>query len=241
MRIILSIMLSLALAGGASASARIGADVVEARIADAISTRAPSPGRFKVTLADQDFQLSLPDASASKWQISNIIYAANDQAFRATLSFVNDLGNAETVSLTGSAYPVVAVPALAHDMLAGESVTKDDLVSIDIPSTRLGASVVTTADTLIGQVARRNLRAQAPLYAFDVAKPVLVKKGDLVSITVEMPGIQLSAQGLAQANGGRGDVIAIMNTTSRRMVDARITGAGTAIVTNPAATIAAAN
>lgn len=241
MRLIISIMLSLALVGSASAATHVASDTVEARIAEAIAARAPAPGRYKVTLSDQDFQLSLPDSSAGKWLVSNIIYAANDQAFRATLSFVNDLGNAETITLTGSAYPVVAVPALTHDMLSGETLTQEDLTWIDMPSARIGASVVTTPDVLVGQVARRNLRAQSPLYAFDVAKPVLVKKGDLVSITFQMPGIQLSAQGQAQGNGGRGDVISFMNTTSRRMVDARITGAGTAVVTNPAATITAAN
>jgi len=239
MRILLSTILSLTLAGTAFAGTHVAADAIQARIADAITARAPAPGRYKVALSDQDVQLDLPSSTGGKWQISNLYYVPNEQSFRASISYVNDLGNPETLNITGSAYPVVTVPALAHDMLTGETIAQTDLTSLDIPTMRLGASMVTTADAVVGQVARRNLRAQSPLYAFDVAKPVLVKKGDLVSITFEMPGIQLSAQGQAQGNGGRGDVVSFMNTTSRRMVDARITGAGTAVVTSPTATLAA--
>jgi len=241
MRSLLATILTITLAGSAVAGTHVPADAIQSRIADAINARAPTPGRYKVSLSDQDFQLDLPSNAGGKWQISNLYYVPNDQAFRASLSFVNDLGNAETVSISGAAYPVVSVPALTHDMLTGEQVSQADLTSIDIPSTRLGASMVTTVDAVIGQVARRNLRAQAPIYAFDVARPVLVKKGDLVEITFDMPGIRLSAQGQAQGNGGHGDVISFMNTTSRRMVDARITGAGTAVVTTPTATLAASN
>lgn len=239
MRIVLSSLLSIALAGTAFAGTQVSADTIQARIADAITARAPVPGRYKVSLSDQDFRLDLPSNTDGKWQISNLYYVPNEQSFRASISYVNDLGNAETVNITGAAYPVVSVPALTHDLLTGETVTQADLTSMDIPSTRMGASMVTTVDAVVGQVARRNLRAQSPLYAFDVAKPVLVKKGDLVSITFEMPGIQLLAQGQAQGNGGKGDVISFMNTTSRRAIEARITGAGTAVVTSPTATLAA--
>ena len=90
----------------------------------------------------------------------------------------------------------------------------------------------------MGQVARRNMRASTPLFAFDFAKTILVKKGDLVTMSIDIPGIQLSAQGQAMANAGKGDVISIMNTTSRRMVEARVTGAGTAIISPASQTLA---
>jgi flagella basal body P-ring formation protein FlgA len=70
-----------------------------------------------------------------------------------------------------------------------------------------------------------------PLFAMDFAKPVVIKKGDTITIVAEMPGIRLSTQGKAMSNGGKGDVITFMNTSSRRPVDARIVDAGTAVIT----------
>jgi len=57
-------------------------------------------------------------------------------------------------------------------------------------------------------------------------------------MSIDIPGIQLSAQGQAMANAGKGDVISIMNTTSRRMVEARVTGAGTAVISPASQTLA---
>lgn len=241
MRIINSTLIALALAGSAAASTFVGADAVQSRIADAIAARAPAPGQYKVQLADNTFQMRLSGTSGGKWQIANLNFNPAQQSFHATLGFTNDLGNAEYVSIAGSAYPVIQVPALAHDLLAGEAVAQADLVTVEVPSARAASTLITSADTVVGQIARRNLRANAPLFVFDLAKPVLIKKGDIVTITYLLPGIQLSAQGVATGNAGKGDMITLMNTTSRRMIEARVTGAGAAVIGAPTATIAASN
>lgn len=241
MRFVLSTLLSLAIAAPALAATRVPADAVEARIAAAIATRAPAPGHYRVTLSDQDFQLLLPDNAVGKWQIANLVFSPAEQAFRATLGFVNDLGNAEIVNISGSAWPVVPVPALSHDMLEGETVTQADLAEVEVPAARLSSNVITSAGALLGQVTRRTLRAQSPLFSYDVTKPILVKKGDLITITFQVPGIQLSAQGQAQSNAAKGDTLAVMNTTSKRLVEARVTGPGTAVISAPQATFAAAS
>lgn len=239
MRILLSTFLSLSVAGNCLAATTVTADAIQARIANAIAARAPAPGRYQITLSDSDFHLQLPGTTGETWQIANLTYSPGQQSFQATLGFINDLGNAEYASITGSAYPVVGVPALSHDILSGEAVTQNDITNIEVPSARMGSTLVTSADTLVGQIARRNLQANTPLFTFDLAKPVLIKKGELLTITFELPGIQLSAQAQAMSNAARGDVITVMNTTSKRMIEARITGPGTAVITTPGTTLAA--
>lgn len=239
MRTLLASLLSILLAGSSFAAVTVTADTVQSRIASAIAARAPAPGRYRVTLSDSDFRLQLPGTAADGWKIASLVYNPAQQAFQATLSFVNDLGNPEYASISGAAYPVVSVPALSHDLLAGEPVTQNDITSVEIPFARLGSTLITSSDTLLGQVARRNLQPNAPLFVFDLAKPILVKKGELVTITFELPGIQLSAQAQAMSNAAKGDTITVMNTTSKRMIEARITGSGTAVIAAPGSSLAA--
>jgi flagella basal body P-ring formation protein FlgA len=136
---------------------------------------------------------------------------------------------------------VVTVPALTRDVAPGETIAEADLTTIEIAANRLSAQTLTQANAIAGQAARRMLRANTALQTYDVRKPVLIKKGELVTVTHALDGIALTAQGQAQADAGLGDAVPVLNTRSRRTIDARVTGTGTAtvVVPNAAETLAA--
>lgn len=224
------IMLLLAAMGGALVATPATASDLAETIAGTLQARMPAAGRYKVMLPGEDDMTVAGPASTARWSIRELHYNPQTQSFTGTVARRNDLGNEEVAPVSGTAYPVIDVPALAHDLQAGETVEASSLASIEVPAARSSASLVTAANTLVGQVTRRNLRAGAPLFAYDFSKPVVVRKGDLVTIVLEYPGIQLSAQGQATANAGKGDVIALLNTNSRRLVEARITGPGMAVI-----------
>jgi len=60
------------------------------------------------------------------------------------------------------------------------------------------------------------------LRASDIAAPVLVKKGALISLTYVLGGLRLSHQAVALASGGAGDVISVRNVESDRILKAII-------------------
>ena len=228
-----------AAAGSATADTIVTSDTIAARIADAIAARLPTPGRYRVSVADPAFQLQLPDGQP-RWDIAALTYDPQRQGFTATLSYTNAYGSQELSSLTGSAYAVVNAPALNRDVAAGEVISAADMTTIELPSDRLNGSILTASAEIAGQSARRNLRAGTPLFTYDVKKAVLVKKGELITLVFALPGIELTARGQAQSDGAKGDTISVLNSVSRRTVEARITAAGTATVTTAAATLAAA-
>ncbi len=57
-------------------------------------------------------------------------------------------------------------------------------------------------------------------------KPALVQRNDVVTIFYEVPGISLTLRGQAQDAGGLGDTINVINTQSKRVMQATVTGAG---------------
>ncbi|CAL4866829.1 hypothetical protein MMA231_01074 [Asticcacaulis sp. MM231] len=74
-------------------------------------------------------------------------------------------------------------------------------------------------------------QANAPVAAgwSQPSGPVAVKRAQLVAVTWTQNGLSLTLSGLAQKDGAIGDVIQIQNTSSKKLIDAVITGPGAAV------------
>ncbi len=81
---------------------------------------------------------------------------------------------------------------------------------------------------------RRVLRAGETISASDLRHPVVVNKGQTVTMTFAAPGVDLTAMGRAMSEGGVGDTVTVQNPASFRMVTAIVTAAGTVRATGPA-------
>lgn len=231
MRILFALAFALT-AGTAAADTLVTADAISTRIGETIAKRLPTPGHYKVELADQTYQLVL--AGQQTYDIAALTYDPSRLTFAATLSYVNASGEKEYAQLGGTAVAVIDVPSLARDVAAGEAIAATDLTMMELPATRRSTSLIGDANVIAGQVARRPLRAGTPLYAYDVQKAVVVKKGDIVTVTFAVAGLELTMQGQAQNDAGKGDTVTIRNANSKRVVEARVTAAGAATVVTPA-------
>jgi flagella basal body P-ring formation protein FlgA len=114
-------------------------------------------------------------------------------------------------------YPVLVAP-----LSRGDIITPENIEWLESADARPGA--VLNAEELIGKEARRALTAGAPLRASDVAQPVLVKRGSVVTMSYVAAGLTLSEAGVAQATGGKGDVIDVKNVKSERIIRGVIEG-----------------
>jgi flagella basal body P-ring formation protein FlgA len=219
-------------------AAPVTAEEIAQRIAATMAEKLPSAGRYRVALADPLFQLVLPDAAQGRYDIAALTFDAGRSSFAATLGFTGASGR-EYARIGGRAEAVIAVPVLSRDVAAGETVTEGDLSTMEVPAARTSSTLLTSAAAVAGQAARRPLRAQTPLFAFDLRKPVVVKKNELVTVRFAAGGIELTAQGQVQTDAGKGDTVQVLNTRSRRMIEARVVGAGLVEVTAPDAALAA--
>jgi flagellar basal body P-ring formation protein FlgA len=90
------------------------------------------------------------------------------------------------------------------------------------------------ADMVIGQAAKRPLRAGATVLAHDLGAALVIRSGDLVTVSYEAEGITLTLEGKAMGAAGVGETIAVQNTLSKKVIQAVVTGPGQAVV-GPAA------
>ena len=126
----------------------------------------------------------------------------------------------------------VEVLSWSRNLQTGEIVQPTDLTWVKVAAAP--ADSPTDTDALIGQSARRPLRAGAVVLARDVAAAQVIKAGDVVTVTYEADGISLTMQGKALAAAGVGDALSVQNPTSKKIVQALVPGPGQAVV-GPAA------
>ena len=122
----------------------------------------------------------------------------------------------------------VDVLTYARSLQAGEVLQPQDLVwgkaaaaPHDAPS---------DADAVIGLSAKRPLRAGAAVSARDVGRPQVIKVGEAVTVTFTSEGITLSLTGKALNGAAVGETLNVQNTSSKKTIQALVTGPGQAVV-----------
>jgi flagella basal body P-ring formation protein FlgA len=125
-----------------------------------------------------------------------------------------------------------SVLVYARNIRAGDLIRPEDL--------RWSADAIASGDALsdpdeaAGKAARRPLREGAPSLQSDLAAQTLIHRDDIVSVSFSSDGISLVLQGKALGDATRGQTVEVMNTASKKIIEAVCSGPGQAAV-GPAA------
>ena len=123
---------------------------------------------------------------------------------------------------------VVLTPRVSRDMMQvhgtttlavkGDALTAEDLtlVAMEIP----GALTDTTA--AIGQEARVMIYAGRPIRQTDLGPGAVIERNQIIPLSYAAGGLSILTEGRALARGGVGDVIEVMNLSSRIKVSGQI-------------------
>jgi flagella basal body P-ring formation protein FlgA len=161
-------------------------------------------------------------------------------AARAGLDWANAEGLRQIVVRSGVATGVagpgargnVDVLTWARSISAGEFIQPADLVWGK--AALAPADAPNDPDLMVGQAARRALRAGAAVAGHDVSALQVVKANEIVTLVYEDGGVSLSLQAKALTGGAVGETINVQNVTSKKTVQGVVTGPGQAAV-GPAA------
>jgi flagella basal body P-ring formation protein FlgA len=95
-------------------------------------------------------------------------------------------------------------------------------------------TAVESMETLIGMEARQAIQAGQVVYTDQVQSPVLVKKGDLITVVSQTGGIRVRTSAKALQDGANGALVEVESTESKQHFDARVVGLRAAAVFAPA-------
>jgi flagellar basal body P-ring formation protein FlgA len=115
------------------------------------------------------------------------------------------------------------VVVLARDLGFDEALRRGDLV-LEIREIQRPDGFFTDLESVEGAVARRALRKGTVLTPRDVKEPVLVRRGDVVTLIAKGASFRLSTSARARDSGGRGDSVVVENLDSRQLIAGTVVG-----------------
>lgn len=110
----------------------------------------------------------------------------------------------------------------AHDLPAGTIISADDLISDDEIM-----SGITEPERAIGQQARIAIYEGRPIVASALRDPVLVSRNQIIQVSFISGSLKIVTAGRALAEGGAGDLVRVMNLSSRKTISAIVHEDGT--------------
>ena len=118
----------------------------------------------------------------------------------------------------------LAAPAHAETLLAARTLPAQSIITAEdlVISAQVIPGSVSDADSIIGMETRVALYAGRPIRQGDVGFPAVVDRNQIIMLTYQRNGLAISTEGRALGRGGPGDLIRVMNLSSRATVTARI-------------------
>ena len=127
---------------------------------------------------------------------------------------------------------LLAAPAAADTVVAARTIPAQSMImpeDIQIRDRDVPGSVDNPED-VIGMEARVALYAGRPIRPGDVGFPAVVERNQIIPLHYQRSGLTISTEGRALGRAGPGDVIRVMNISSRSTVTARIGADGAGYV-----------
>lgn len=111
----------------------------------------------------------------------------------------------------------------AADVPANQPLVKADLMQARHKLTDMGEAV-STFDAAVGLSSTRALRTGQLVQARFLGLPLLIKQGDSVNIMARSGAVEVNVSGEAMDRGRRGDIIRVRNTSTGKIIRARVLG-----------------
>lgn len=126
----------------------------------------------------------------------------------------------------------LAGPVAADTLVAARTIPARTIISPDDVLLRDldVAGGLETPGLAVGKEARVALYAGRPIRAADIGPPAIVERNQIIALIYQNGGIRISTEGRALDRAGPGDLIRVMNLTSRMTVTAQVDVTGVAYV-----------
>lgn len=168
----------------------------------------------------------VPMAAFVQLGLEGAVFEAATNRFSATLVVVAEGMPVVRQRLAGRAVATAAVVVAARRMGLGEVVGPGDVRLVRMRAERVRPGMAVDPGAVVGKALRRPVMEGAGFASSDLALPAVIERNATVTLVMEGPGMSLSAQGRAMAAAARGEVVAVMNLSSRAVVEGEAIGPG---------------
>lgn len=108
----------------------------------------------------------------------------------------------------------------------GQTISREQLQLQEVNIGKAPRGFYNSVDEVLGQGAKRRVRAGQLITPNLLTAPLLIRRGQQVTIVASQDGISASATGEALANGREGEVIRVRNLGSQKVIEAQVVEEG---------------
>jgi flagella basal body P-ring formation protein FlgA len=213
------------------AARTIDSDTVAQRILAAVATDTPNSDA-SLQLDNPGLRFLVPAEASDAMALDGLTVDPRTGRFSVYVTAPADSTNAQRQRVSGRVIYQETIAVPSRGMAIGDVFGPNDVTAVKLPRDRVSPDAIVDAQQLVGKAARRILRAGETVRTGDIQEPIVIHKGDLVSIELATATMQLSAQGKALDDGAMGAAIRIANTQSNRVIDATVAGPNQVVIAN---------
>lgn len=184
--------------------------------------REGMPKNAHVEFANRALAVHLPLDTPTSVEVRNVGYEAESGRFNALISVGGDHAGAQRLVVTGRAFRAAPIAVLRRSIAPGEMIRKEDVEIVYRREDQVSRDIVSDANRLVGTTPRTRLRAGDPIRENETRPPILVARNAQVIIRLMHGPMTLTAQGRAEEDGARGDVIRVKNLQSGKVIEATV-------------------
>lgn len=206
---------------------RAAAIVPESDIRDTIRAALKDKGLqgdFNLLVSGTMPQIILPPDVSPSIEVADVKFDPSRDWFEISLAAPSTATPLNRASITGRVQRMVSVPVLKDTLRNGDIIGTNDIVWIDMEQKDLQADNILKEEDMTGLTPRRMAAAGKPLRANELQRPVLVGRGDFVTLVFKSGPMLLTAKGKAMQDGAQGDTIRFVNIASNRTLDGIVSG-----------------
>lgn len=196
------------------------------RLGETVQNQIEGHEKVSIVLDNPNQTIQLPTTVPASFGVSNLTVDPTSRRLNATIFAPADGAPIIQTSIAGRAIPLQPVPVLADGHRTGQIIRAEDLIIIDTPIDRITPDVLTNQEEIIGRAPKRGINARALIKDRDIQMPVLVKRGDLVTLSYHQGGMALTIKARALDDGAKGALIRIQNMNTKKVIDAVVAQAG---------------
>jgi flagella basal body P-ring formation protein FlgA len=164
----------------------------------------PLDPRLRMPACDQALSGSLPNASQETGRVTVEVRCPGSRPWRLFVP----------VRVTVEREILVAAAPLER----GKVLAADDVLLTRRDAVATPGGYLTTAEAAVGQVLRRSVPAGTVLSPALLDAPVLIRRGQTVTLEARSGPITVQMAGVARADGALGQTIGVENTSSKKVL-----------------------
>ncbi len=213
-------------------SQSIDSDTLEARFRSSIESRLPwSAADTVIDIQTAPDVLGLPTGKTDvRFECDGDYRYVGDETFRTTV--LVDGKPCKTLYLRASVHPLEHVAVATRDIGRGSPINDTDFTMIRKDLAELSDGFFTDRAELRGLIAARSLSAGSVISLRCVDRPVVMKRGKIVTAEVRGRSFRITAMVKAMDNGRVGDVVRLTNLDSRKTLTGEVIDENTVRVAN---------